>query len=867
VALAEEGPTPSLTSLAREHEGIVRRLGDRRLQALLVVDPLIRTVRTAAADPRIVECVSLVQSALAEGDVRAAAKALEELAPLVASDRSAREALGAQAEPLLLALKSKREKMHPRTLAALERRLTRIFAHEPWVIQAVSRQRELEGNLVAALNFYAELSDRAPGAAPALLHAATLAVGLGREAEAWEFARRASAAAPDDRRMATALSDLFVRHGRTERAIEFWRETDQAGSLRLWARLGLVRTLELAGDRGGVLSETIRTVREAPLLSDMAAPDLNMLVDIVRHLVQSQSRAPNLAGLDELASLLLQKEPPSPLRAWMLANVDLARPDLERALAQFDEGIDLGPPPDGIPLDHHAEKALALQRYHRFGDAYAAWETADQEKVKANGHYARRREFLRQVVELCAGDPRRLLYPECLFDILFEEIARSPPKREGHAGHVVMVSGSLGQGGGERQTITVVRRMIGEGRLEKLSLLVRSTHMRDHDDFFLSRVAELPVDLTIYGADWQRRSNIAELLPEFADRPKIVAAIDLMPTNSREEVARLCRQLFDRRPQAVHVWQDIPYAAVACALVGIRHFFVHRGSLAPDYWAQSDYQTATHFRPMRHIYRRLLERSDFVLLNNSVSGCETDQKWLGWPSAEPFQVVYNAVDFSQLGEHVGRNLALRRELGIPDDAPVIGGSFRIVAVKRPLYWIEAARQIREAVPNAHFLIIGDGDMTEEVAAFAFEHGFGEALHLPGRVANVGDWYRAMDLKLMTSEREGIPNAIIEAQHFGVPIVATHVGGIHEAIDPGQTGHVTPGDNGPEPYAAQVIASLRDSAWHEAAREKAPRFVHDKFSLDTVVERLMHYYGMNAAGIPAPGMIDGLSGSDVAGARR
>ncbi len=322
-------------------------------------------------------------------------------------------------------------------------------------------------------------------------------------------------------------------------------------------------------------------------------------------------------------------------------------------------------------------------------------------------------------------------------------------------------------------------------------------------------------------------------------------AIDLLPHHPREEIARLCRLLWDLRPQAAHIWQDIPYAAVACAVVGIPHFFIHRGSLAPDLWAQNEAQSAVHFRPMRHVYRHLLQRPGFVLLNNSRVGCQTDQAWLAWPTPAPFQVVYNAVDFALLGENSGRNMTLRRELGVPDDAPLVGGAFRIVPVKRPLHWIEAARQVREAIPNAHFVIIGDGDMTEEVAAHASRHGFSSAMHLPGRVSNVGDWYRAMDLHLLTSEREGLPNAIIESQHFGVPVVATAVGGVHEAIDIGQTGYVVDGDNGPTPYAERMIEILLDPAWHERARLKAPKFVHDKFNLDRVVEQLLGFYGISA----------------------
>jgi glycosyltransferase involved in cell wall biosynthesis len=332
------------------------------------------------------------------------------------------------------------------------------------------------------------------------------------------------------------------------------------------------------------------------------------------------------------------------------------------------------------------------------------------------------------------------------------------------------------------------------------------------------------------------------VLPELKDRPRLSRAIDLLPQTIREDVVRLCRHILDVRPQALHIWQDITGAALAAMITGVPNFFVHRGSLSPDYWGQNDRQTETHFRPMRHTYRRLLERPDFVILNNSLAGCRTDRNWTDWPAENPFHVLPNAIDFRVLGENPGRNFALRRSRGIPDDALVVGGSFRIFSVKRPQFWIAAAKLVADAVPQAHFLIIGDGDMTDLVQERAREYGIEDRLHLPGRVSNVGDWYRTMDVSLLTSEREGIPNAIIEAQHFGVPIVATDVGGIRESIADGESGFVVPG-NSPDEYAERVIAVLRDEPWRNRAALLAPEFVHEKFSLERVVDRLMRYYGI------------------------
>jgi glycosyltransferase involved in cell wall biosynthesis len=497
--------------------------------------------------------------------------------------------------------------------------------------------------------------------------------------------------------------------------------------------------------------------------------------------------------------------------------------------------------PRGTILDLHAEKAILHARYHFYGEALAEIRQIADDVLTKNAFYQRRLNPVLAVAELCPGAPRPLRYPECLIDIVVDEIARQPLRYEPRPRQVAMISGSLGQGGGERQTITVVKHMIKDPRIEKLTLLIRSIHLRPTDDFFFPLVSELPLDCHVYGKNWYTASNIAELLPELADRPRLARAIDLMPQTIREDVIRLCRHIFDVRPQAVHIWQDITGAALACIITGVPNFFVHRGSLSPDYWGQTERQTETHFRPMRHIYRRLLERPEFVILNNSAAGNRTDQKWTDWPKSEPFQYLPNAIDFGILGPNTGRNVELRRSLGIGDHNLVVGGSFRIFSVKRPEYWIAAARVIAKAIPQAHFLIIGDGDMTELVQERAREYGIADRLHLPGRVSNVGDWYRAMDLSMLCSEREGIPNAIIEAQHFGVPIVATDVGGLPESIDPGETGFVVPG-NSPDEYADRAISILRDQYWRAKAAIRAPDFVHEKFSLDRVTDRLIGYYG-------------------------
>jgi glycosyltransferase involved in cell wall biosynthesis len=122
-----------------------------------------------------------------------------------------------------------------------------------------------------------------------------------------------------------------------------------------------------------------------------------------------------------------------------------------------------------------------------------------------------------------------------------------------------------------------------------------------------------------------------------------------------------------------------------------------------------------------------------------------------------------------------------RNLGITDDGrPIIGWIARVTGVKNPMRALEVAR----AIPTVHFVIAGGGDLLEEVKEAA-----------PSNVSVVGwakaeDLFGASDLILSTSENEGMPIALIEAQLAGKPVVATDVGGVSEVIANHETGHVT-----------------------------------------------------------------------------
>jgi glycosyltransferase involved in cell wall biosynthesis len=156
-------------------------------------------------------------------------------------------------------------------------------------------------------------------------------------------------------------------------------------------------------------------------------------------------------------------------------------------------------------------------------------------------------------------------------------------------------------------------------------------------------------------------------------------------------------------------------------------------------------------------------------------------------------VIPNGVD-TEVFRPRPKNLELLKEFGIPAGAPVAG----IVALLRSeknheLFLQMAARATRE-LPDAHFLVIGDGPRREELQRLAVELGVNEQVHFVGRRAEVPELLGLLDVFVLTSQMEANPVSILEAGATAKPVVATAVGSIPETVLEGQTGFlVEPGD--------------------------------------------------------------------------
>lgn len=148
--------------------------------------------------------------------------------------------------------------------------------------------------------------------------------------------------------------------------------------------------------------------------------------------------------------------------------------------------------------------------------------------------------------------------------------------------------------------------------------------------------------------------------------------------------------------------------------------------------------------------------------------------------ATRIHAVYNGIDLKNFRPpEPGEKEALRDELGIPKEAPLVLFVGNFLPIKNPLVVIEGHRAIRTMLPQAWLVLIGGGPMEKEMRASIRQNA-----KFVGRQdsVQVARWMRAADCLILPSENEGVPNVILEAFASGLPVVASRVGGIPEVLN-------------------------------------------------------------------------------------
>jgi glycosyltransferase involved in cell wall biosynthesis len=182
--------------------------------------------------------------------------------------------------------------------------------------------------------------------------------------------------------------------------------------------------------------------------------------------------------------------------------------------------------------------------------------------------------------------------------------------------------------------------------------------------------------------------------------------------------------------------------------------------------------------------------------------------------------------------------AIRRELGL--HGPVIGTVARFSSSKGHRVLLKAIPEILNQEPAAEFVWVGDGVGREALTQAVAQAGLAAKIRLTGFREDVATLLAAMDVFVLPSIKEGVPQAILQALAMGKPVVASDNGGIPEVIQHQHTGLLVP-PNDPAALATAVVQVLRHrtqaAAWAEAGRQ----LVSTHYTLDRMIDRTAAVY--------------------------
>ncbi len=201
------------------------------------------------------------------------------------------------------------------------------------------------------------------------------------------------------------------------------------------------------------------------------------------------------------------------------------------------------------------------------------------------------------------------------------------------------------------------------------------------------------------------------------------------------------------------------------------------------------------------------------------------------------RVITNGVPLPSLEPSMrARGRAL---LGAEQDSFVLGCAARLSPEKNHAGLLEAFAQLLDDEPRSLLACAGVGPLADVLRADATRLGVSEHVRWLGPVEDMRHFYAALDACVLNSTREGLPLCLLEAMSFGIPVVATDVGGVGELIADG-AGILVP------PQAPQVLAgALRSLATqperaNELGREGKSR-IRQSYSIDQMVDRYVELY--------------------------
>ncbi len=251
-----------------------------------------------------------------------------------------------------------------------------------------------------------------------------------------------------------------------------------------------------------------------------------------------------------------------------------------------------------------------------------------------------------------------------------------------------------------------------------------------------------------------------------------------------------------------------------------------------------------------HDHQNFLQQKLFIFLERITSRITTRfiavsraniEKGVGLNLFHPSQVslIRSGIEISSFRDVMLDRPVKLKELGLPPDVPLVGMIACFKPQKAPLDFIEMAYLVHQQIPEAHFLMVGDGELRSQIEARIQALHLSRVVHLVGWRRDIPEILHLLNILVLTSLWEGLPRVFPQAMAAGVPIVATCVDGAPEAVREGLNGYLLP-PRDIKGLAEKVIYLLRHPDLARKMGQEGTRLVGE-FDIDDMVRQQEELY--------------------------
>lgn len=244
------------------------------------------------------------------------------------------------------------------------------------------------------------------------------------------------------------------------------------------------------------------------------------------------------------------------------------------------------------------------------------------------------------------------------------------------------------------------------------------------------------------------------------------------------KVEKALRNIIKReRPDIVYAHSSKAGAFARIADIGLKNKVIYN----PHGWAFNMQQSTKKKQMYKWVEKISAYFCDQIICISDAERLSALREKICKPNK--LQVIYNGIDFVELNKEFKQNV----DLSIPKNSYVIGMVGRLSEQKAPDIFVEAAHLIKEQIPNAFFLMVGDGPLKKQIERQIDKLGLKESFCITGWVENPTAYMKKMDIGLLISRWEGFGLVIPEYMASNIPVIASRVDAIPNLIEDGKDG--------------------------------------------------------------------------------